>query len=249
MEPLEVLPLRGIPEVKEGDDLVELVLSAATATRIRIMNRDIFVVKQKIVSKAEGRLVQLASVRPREAARNLAKRQGKDPRIVELILRESKRVVRAGHGVIITETKHGYVCANSGVDRSNVGPGYAALLPSDPDGSARRLRKEIEVRTGSKVAVVITDTFGRPWRKGQTDIAIGCSGIKPLRSYVGRKDRFGYNLRVTEPAVVDEVAGAAELVAGKLSGVPVVILRGLAYERSDQGVSSLIMEKELDLFR
>jgi coenzyme F420-0:L-glutamate ligase/coenzyme F420-1:gamma-L-glutamate ligase len=249
LERLEVLPIRGIPEVKAGDDIVDLVLAASSGSGLRTKDSDIFVLKQKIVSKAEGRLVRLATVKPQAAALRLAREQGKDPRLVELVLREARRVVRAGHGVIITETKHGFVCANSGVDKSNVRRGYAALLPVDPDGSARGIRQGIEARTGRKVAVVITDTFGRPWRRGQTDVAIGCSGIRPLLSYIGRRDRFGYNLRVTEPAMVDEVAGAAELVAGKLSGVPVAVVRGLDYERSEEGVSSLVLAKEKDLFR
>ncbi len=241
--------MHGIPEVKRGDDVVRFILDAAAKSGDRLTNGDVVVVKQKIVSKAEGRLVKLSSVEPSRAAGRLAKEQGKDPRMVELILRESKRVVRAGHGVIITETKHGYVCANSGVDRSNIPAGYASLLPRDPDASAKRLRRGLERESHRRVAVVVTDTFGRPWRKGQTDVAIGCSGIEPLRSYVGKSDKFGYSLRVTEPSVVDEIAGAAELVTGKLSGVPVAIVRGVAYERSEDGASTMVMDEELDLFR
>jgi coenzyme F420-0:L-glutamate ligase/coenzyme F420-1:gamma-L-glutamate ligase len=213
------------------------------------MDKDVFVVKQKAVSKMEGRLVRLANVKPGPRAQRLALEQGKDARLVELILREARRVVRSGHGVIITETMHGFVCANSGIDKSNVRKGYVALLPVDPDHSARKIREELVRRTGHDVSVVITDTFGRPWRKGQTDVAVGCSGISPLLSYIGKTDRFGYNLRVTEPAIVDEIAGAAELVAGKLSGVPVTIVRGLEYGRSDLGASALILEGEKDLFR
>lgn len=249
MESLQAFPLPGIPEVEEGDDIVKLILEAATRSGVDVEDGDVIVVKQKIVSKAEGRLVKLASVKPSEAAQELAKEQNKDPKVVELILRESKRVLRKGHGVIITETKHGYVCANSGVDRSNVRSGYAALLPLDPDQSARRIRKGIERRTGRRVAVLITDTFGRPWRRGQIDVAIGCSGMEPLRSYAGEKDKFGYSLRVTEPAVADEIAGMAELVSGKLSGVPAVTVRGLKYRRAEKGASTIIMEKEFDLFR
>jgi len=249
LKPLEILPVPGVPEVRKGDDLVELTLRALTSSGFVLRDGDVLVVKQKIVSKAEGRLVRLSSVKPGPLARKIASEQGKDPRIAELILRESNRVVRSGHGVIITETKHGYVCANSGVDRSNVQNGYAALLPKDPDRSARDLRRGIERRTGRQVAVVITDTFGRPWRKGQTDVAIGCSGIRPLKSYIGKKDKFGYNLRVTEPAVVDEIASAAELVTGKLTGVPLALVRGLDYEKGEGGASTMIMEKDLDLFR
>jgi coenzyme F420-0:L-glutamate ligase/coenzyme F420-1:gamma-L-glutamate ligase len=154
-----------------------------------------------------------------------------------------------GHGVIITETRQGLVCANSGVDRSNVGRGQAALLPADPDLSARRIRRGLEARTRRRLAVVVTDTFGRPWRKGQTDVAIGCSGIEPLLSYRGRRDAFGYELRVTEPAVVDEVAGAAELAVGKLGRIPVAIVRGMEYNRGRGGVRTLVMERSRDLFR
>lgn len=249
MRKLEVIPVRGIPEVEEGADLVQLIISAMRLAKLVFLEGDVVVIKQKVVSKAEGRLVRLASVSPGPMAEKLAKEQGKDPRLVELILRESKRVVRAGHGVIITETKLGFVCANSGIDKSNVKGGFVGLLPRDPDKSARRVRAEVKERTGRKVAVVVTDTFGRPWRKGQTDVAIGCAGISPLNSYVGKKDRFGYNLRVTEPAIVDEIAGAAELIAGKLSGVPVTIVRGLSYREGNEGASALVLEMEKDLFR
>jgi len=246
---VEAIPVPGMPEVKKGDDLSSLILAALHSSDLELQSGDVVVVKQKIVSKAEGRLVRLESVLPGKRASKLAREQNKDPRLVELVLRESRRVVRAGHGVIITETKRGFVCANSGVDRSNVSEGYAALLPEDPDRTARRLRRALQRRTGKRVAVIITDTFGRPWRRGQTDVAIGCSGISPLLSYVGRKDRFGYNLRVTEPAVVDEMAGAAELAAGKLDGVPVVIVRGSAYARGDEGAGALVLERAKDLFR
>jgi len=249
MRKVEVIPLTGLPEVSTGADLAALILDAVRRARLRIMDRDVVVVKQKAVSKAEGRLVGLATVRPGRKARLMAKAQGKDPRLVELILRESVRVVRAGHGVIITETRHGYVCANSGVDQSNVRPGYVALLPIDPDRSASRIRKELQKATGREVAVVISDTFGRPWRKGQTDVAIGSSGISPLNSYAGAKDPYGYELRVTEPALVDEVASAAELATGKLRGIPAAIVRGVDYQKSEVGVRSLVMERSRDLFR
>ena len=248
MDRLEVIPVRGIPEIRRGDDLVRIMIKAFGESGVSLRDDDIVVVKQKVVSKAEGRLVRLAGVKPGPEAKRLAAEQQKDPRLVELMLQESRRVVRAGHGVIVTETRHGFVCANAGIDKSNVRSGYVALLPLDPDASARSIRKSMEEETGRRVAVVITDTFGRPWRKGQTDVAIGCSGIKPLLSYLGKSDRYGYHLRVTEPAVVDEIAGAAELVAGKLSAVPVTIVRGLSYERGDEGASSLVLEKKKDLF-
>jgi coenzyme F420-0:L-glutamate ligase/coenzyme F420-1:gamma-L-glutamate ligase len=246
---VEVFPIEGMPEVKEGSDIAELLLTAIDRSRLRLRDRDIVVVKQKIVSKAEGQVVKLADIVPGTRAMNLAKAEAKDPKLMELVLRESVRVVRRGHGVVITETKHGFVCANSGVDQSNVGKGFASLLPKDSDQSARRLRKELEARTGKQLAVLVTDTFGRPWRKGQTDVAIGCSGIDPLVSLRGKADRFGYALRVTEPAVADEVAGAAELVTGKLDRVPVAVVRGVRYARGDGGVRSLIMQRDRDLFR
>jgi coenzyme F420-0:L-glutamate ligase/coenzyme F420-1:gamma-L-glutamate ligase len=246
---VEVLPLRGLPEVHEGSDVAGLVVAALSRSRIRLKDGDIVVVKQKIVSKAEGQVVRLSEVIPSKRAEGLAKAEGKDPQLIELVLRESARVVRSGHGVVITETKHGFVCANSGVDQSNVGKGCASLLPADSDLSARRIRKTLEDRTGRRLAVVVTDTFGRPWRRGQTDVAIGCSGIDPLVSLRGKVDRFGYALRVTEPAVVDEVAGAAELAMGKLDRVPVAVVRGVRYASGEGGVKSLIMQRERDLFR
>lgn len=249
MGKVEVFPLKGLPEIGNGSDIAGLVIAALNHTGIRLKDRDIVVVKQKIVSKAEGRVVRLSDVSPGRRAVRLARAEGKDSRLMELVLRESVRVVRSGHGVVITETKHGFVCANSGVDQSNLGRGYASLLPVDSDLSARRIRKALEDRTGRRLAVVVTDTFGRPWRRGQTDVALGCSGVDPLVSFRGKVDRFGYALRVTEPAVVDEVAGAAELAMGKLDRVPVAVVRGVRYARGEGGVKSLIMQKERDLFR
>jgi coenzyme F420-0:L-glutamate ligase / coenzyme F420-1:gamma-L-glutamate ligase len=246
---MEVFPVPGIPEVTDGADLGGLILDSMGKSGLDIRDGDVVVVKQKVVSKAEGRLLRLSDVRAGPRARRLAAKEGKDPRLVEIILGESVRVVRSGHGVIITETRHGFVCANSGVDQSNVRPGFVALLPRDPDLSARKLRRRIEGATGRKVAVLVTDTFGRPWRRGQTDVAIGCSGIEPLHSYAGRKDRYGYSLRVTEPAVVDELAGAAELMMGKLSGIPAAVVRGAVYARGEGGVKSMVMSPHRDLFR
>ncbi len=210
---------------------------------------DVFVVKQKVVSKAEGRVVRIDAVKPGRRAKTLAEEHGKDPRLMELILRESVGVVRSGHGVIITRTRHGFVCANSGIDQSNVGRGLAALLPLDPDRSARRIRIGLESATGRRLAVIVTDTFGRPWRKGQTDVAIGCSGISPLTHYAGRRDRYGYKLRVTEPAVADEIAGAAELAIGKLMGIPAAVVRGAEYKSTEEGAKSMVMPRSRDLFR
>ena len=246
---IEVIPLQGIPEVAKGEDLAALVIDAVGRSSLALEDGDVVVVKHKIVSKAEGRVVRLSSVTPGRRAKSLAKQEGKDPRIVELMLRESVRVVRAGHGVIITETTHGFVCANAGIDQSNVGKGSVALLPVDPDASAQKLRRELEKRTGKVLAVVVADTFGRPWRLGQTDVAIGCSGVLPLVEYAGRSDKFGYELRVTEPSVVDEIAGAAELAIGKLNGIPAAIVRGVEYVRGDGTVKEMLMPPDRDLFR
>lgn len=249
MKTIEVFAIEGIPEVTKGDDLAALIARSLKANGPTLKDEDVVVVKQKVVSKAEGRIVRLDKVIPRRRAKDMAKRQSKDPRIVELILRESVRVVRVGHGVIITETKQGFVCANAGIDQSNIGGGKVALLPLDSDLSARRLRKRLEGYVSKKIAVIISDTFGRPWRRGQTDVAIGCSGIEPLMPYVGKVDRFGYELRVTEPSVIDEIAGAAELVIGKLEGVAAAVVRGAKYSRGDSGVKSMLMPKDKDLFR
>ncbi len=249
MQRIEIIPITGIPEVGRGADLAGLIVASMERAGVEARDGDVLVVKQKVVSKAEGRIVALEGVKPGRKARALAREHGKDPRLVELILREAVRVVRAGHGVIITETKHGLVCANSGVDQSNVGKGLAALLPLDPDRSAREIRMRLQDATRRKLAVIVTDTFGRPWRRGQTDVAIGCSGISPLLPYAGSRDSHGYKLRVTEPALVDEIAGAAELATGKLKGIPVAVIRGVHYQVSDEGVRSLVMPKERDLFR
>lgn len=249
MTRIEVTPIRGVPEVRSGSDLGNMIFEGLRSSRLSLKDGDVLVVKQKVVSKAEGRVVRLSKVVPGPRARRLAREQGKDERLVELVLRESVRVVRAAHGVIITQTRHGFICANSGVDQSNVGAGLVALLPKDPDMSAARIRETLEGKTGARLAVIVTDTFGRPWRLGQTDVAIGCSGIAPLLKYVGKKDRFGYELRVTAPAVVDEIAGAAELAMGKLQGIPAAIVRGATYERGGKGARSLIMPRSRDLFR
>lgn len=245
---VEVIPLPGIPWVGPGDDIPAMIMKSASRNEVGLTDGDVVVIKQKIVSKAEGRLVRLKDVRPGRRARALAKSMDKDPRIVQLILRESRRIVRAGYGVIVTETKHGFVCANAGIDSSNVPPGQVLLLPVDPDRSARTIRRALERSAKCRLAVIVSDTFGRPWRLGQTDVAIGCSGISPMVSYKGRKDAYGKALKVTMPAVVDELAGAAELVIGKLSKVPAAIVRGAKYRRGNEGVASLVLEREKDLF-
>jgi coenzyme F420-0:L-glutamate ligase/coenzyme F420-1:gamma-L-glutamate ligase len=246
---VQIFPLRGIPRVKPGDKLVSYLLQSLEANEIAVEDADVLVVTQKIVSKAEGRLVDVETIKPHPRAIRIAAKLGKDPRTVQMILKESKRIVRQGHGVLIVETRHGFICANAGIDQSNVEEGYLALLPVDPDVSARKLRKALEKATGKQLAVVITDTFGRPWRDGHVDVAIGCSGITPLEDLVGTTDPYGHLLRVTQPAIVDEIAAASELVMRKHSLTPACVVRGIAYRRGYRGVKSIVRERRLDLFR
>lgn len=248
---VHIVPVHGLPDVQPGDDLARLILDALAWQGIVLRPRDIVVVAQKIVSKAEGRLVRLEEVEPSPFARTLAARYGRDARLIEVVLRESRRLVRVDRGIIIAETHHGFVCANAGVDLSNVAGGsVAALLPVDPDASAARLRAALMDATGVELAVIISDTFGRPWRLGLTNVAIGVAGLDPFRSYIGQRDRAGYPLRVSALALADGVAGAAELVMGKVEGVPVAIVRGVAYTPSEEGTArALIRPAEQDLFR
>ena len=246
---VRVIPLTGLPEVQQGDDLAALILDGARAGP-GIETGDVVVVTQKIVSKAEGRVVSLEDVTPSAEAERLGVATEKDPRLVELILRESNRVVRQRGPVLITETKHGFVCANAGIDASNVGrEGLVSLLPEDPDRSAAAIRGALRERIGADVAVIITDTFGRPWREGHTNVAIGLAGMLPFVDYVGQFDRHGYELRVSTVAVADELAAAAELVHGKLEAVPVAIVRGYAYPRGEGSARELVREAGKDLFR
>lgn len=246
---VQIIGLTGIPEVAPGDDLPGLIIGAARAAP-GIQPGDVLVVTQKIVSKAEGRIVRLDTVAPSPEAERLARETEKDPRLVELILRESVRIVRQRGPVLITETRHGFVCANAGIDASNVGPeGTVCLLPEDPDLSARRIRDAVRERTGADVAVVISDTFGRPWREGHTNVAVGVAGMRPFVDYVGQVDPHGYELRVSTLAVADELAAAGELVMGKLSRVPAAVVRGYAYPRGEGSARELVRDPAKDLFR
>src|SRR5581483_9108801 len=231
----------GMPEVRPGDDPPALIVDALASSGVALEEGDALVVTQKVVSKAEGRIVDLATVTPSPFALEWAAAYEKDARQVEIVLRETKRIVRMERGVMICETHHGFVCANAGVDASNVErTGTVCLLPVDPDASARRIRDGLRAALGSEVAVIISDTFGRPWREGHVNFAIGSAGIAPLLDYAGQQDPAGYELRVTQMAVVDELAAAAELVHGKLDRVPVAVIRGARYERSDDaGIASL----------
>jgi len=245
----EVVGVTGIPEIRPGDDLSRLIVECASRQGTPLCGGDLIVVGQKVVSKAEGRLVRLGDVQPSPAAVTMAAQLGRDPRLVEVILRESRRIVRMDRGVFIAETHHGWVCANAGVDQSNVEHDCVCLLPEDPDRSARRLREDIRERADLDIGVIIADTFGRPWREGLTNVAIGVSGVAPLRSYLGYKDQAGRELQATILAVADEIAGAAELVMGKLDRVPVAIVRGLTVAPSEEGSKPLLRDPARDLFR
>lgn len=247
---IRILPLPISGEIRAGDSLSEKLIAAAQAAGVRISDGDILVVKHKIVSKAEGAVVPLDDIRPSQASRRWAARYKLDARVTELALRESRRVVRRKRGVLITETRHGFVCANSGVDVSNVDGGrHAVLLPEDADRSAARLRREMRKRAGVDVAVIISDSFGRPWREGLTEVAIGVAGMQPLVDYRGQQDAHGYRLHASVDAVADELACAAGLVCGKLAGTPACIIRGFAYRKGQGSARRLIRPAAMDLFR
>lgn len=252
MPRIEIIGLEGIPEIKPGDDLARIIVEAAERNSVKIEDGDIIVVKSKIVSKAEGRIVDLKQMNPSKRAREIAEATGKDPRLVELVLKESAEVVKAVKGHLIVKTRHGIVCANAGIDRSNVAGirDIVLLLPEDPDASACRLREEIRRLTGKNVAIVITDTYGRPLRNGQIDMAIGLCGMQPFRDYRGQPDMKGYILRVKRIAVADEVAAASELVTGNgAEGIPVAIIKGLNFEEGGEPAKLLNMPEEKWLFR
>ncbi len=239
---ISIIPVRGLPEIRPGDDLAALVVENA-----ELQDRDILVLAQKGVSKAEGRIVRLDGIEASEDAVRIASGE-RDPREIEVILGEAKRIVRERGPLVITETQHGFICASAGVDHSNAPePGTLVLLPVDPDGSARRIRDRVRELTGCNVGVVITDSFGRPFRQGTTDVAIGVAGIPAIIDLRGTKDRIGYELRASRTAIADEIAAAADLARGKAEGVPAVIIRGLRLEGDGTG-REIVIEAELDLF-
>lgn len=242
--PLEIIPVNIKKEIESGDNLADLITS-----KIKLHDGDILIISQKVVSKQEGRIVNLSLVIPSILAAGLASEYHKSPQVVETILSETKRIVRIENGILISETKHGFICANAGIDESNVEEGYATLLPEDPDKSAKNLQEQIQKNTGKKIAVLISDTFGRPFRVGQTNCAIGVSGIEPIIDYAGTKDDFGRVLRVTAIAIADELCAASELVMGKTLRCPVTIVRNYKYNGSTGTTQNLIRPKEQDLFR
>ena len=247
MSELEIVPIKINKEITRGDDLTKLILSSYSKSKFK--DDDILIISQKIISKQEGRTVDLSLVIPSNLALGIAAEYKKDPKLVEVILSESNRIVRMENEVIITETKNGFICANSGVDESNTEDGYVTMLPLDSDKSAQNIKQEILKKTGKNIAVLITDTFGRPFRMGQANCAIGVSGIDSILDYKGKKDSFGKTLRVTEIAIADELCSAAELVMGKTLNSPVAIVRNFKFQRNNGTVNSLMRPENEDFFR
>ena len=228
IQKIEIIPITGLPEFKSNDDLLEIISNSFNDS---LMENDVLVITQKIISKIENRTINL---------------QDKD--FSEVLKDEATQIIRKRGETVIARTKHGFICANAGIDKSNIEQGYALLLPEDPDKTAYRIRKQIFARNSINVAVIISDTFGRAWRKGQTNVAIGCSGIEPMVSYIGTTDSFGNDLKATEIAIVDELASASELVMNKIDEIPIAIIRGYSYENSDKGIKEIIRADDEDFF-
>ncbi|HTK07504.1 MAG TPA: coenzyme F420-0:L-glutamate ligase [Ktedonobacteraceae bacterium] len=254
---LRIIPLTSIGEIPPGTDLGALLFEALQRQQLTLEQGDVLVVTQKIVSKAEGRLVDLTEIEPSEFAQAIALAGNKDPRHVEVVLRESKRIVRMDHGVVISETQHGFICANAGVDESNIGGQHVlALLPIDPDASAQQLRTRLQDLAASEknrerldIAVIISDTWGRAWRNGQVNMAIGVAGLEAIADYRGQTDPYGYELHASAIAVADELASAAELVMGKIERIPVALIRGYRYISSPGTVKTMVRDSATDMFR
>ena len=246
---LSIFPISGIGEVRPGDDVARIVVEAAARQGTPLAAADVLVLSQKIVSKSEGRLLRLSEITPSTMATTFAAELGRDPRLIEVILRESRRIVRMDRGVLVTETRHGWVCANAGVDQSNVDADMVALLPEDSDRSARGIRETLRTLVGGDIYVIIADTFGRPWREGLVNIAIGVAGFAPIKSYLGDRDPAGRPLQATILAIADELAGAAEPVMGKLDRIPAALVRGLPLAPSEEGSKALLRDPARDLFR
>lgn len=252
MDAVKIVAIEGLPLIQAGDDLPKYIVNAANKQGTPVQENDVIVITHVVVSKAEGNIINLDTIVPSDQAMEIAQKTSKDPAMVEVVLRQTKEIIRVGENSIITETRNGIVCANAGVDRSNVaGERNVVPLPEDPNISAERIRREIKSLTGANVAVIISDTHGRPFRNGEINVAVGVSGIKPIRDRRGEKDLFGYILRVKQTAVADELASAAELVIGQANeGFPVAIIRGYSYQTAGQALSTdMTRPKEKDLFR
>ena len=247
----QIIPILINDDISKGDDVAGLIIKAIKERNQSLLENDVVVTTHKIISKAEGKTIDLSTIIPSEESNKISLNTGKDPRLVELIISQSNEIVKIERDIIIAETKHGFVCANAGIDASNVGKSsnHVVLLPDDPDESARRIRNDIKSRTNVNVSVIISDTFGRPFRKGQVNVAIGSAGLNPILSYVGNTDMYGKILKVTEIAIADELASAAELVMGKSARIPVVIVRGCNYISGDYSITQITRSKEDDLFR
>ena len=243
---IQIIPVKIKEDVQPNDDIIEMILSSS---KISINDGDILVLSQKIISKREGRIINLNSIIPSELSVGIASAYEKDPRLVEAVLSESKRIVRMEHGVLIVQTRHDFICANAGIDESNVEKGFVTLLPIDPDKSAKKIRDAILQLTGKNVAVIISDTFGRPFRLGQTDHAIGIAGIESIKNYEGKTDTFGKIMRVTAIAIVDELCAAAELVMGKVEKSPAAIIKNYNFNMKNDNITSIIRDEKEDLFR
>lgn len=248
-ETIRIIPIHGLQEVSLGQDIGRLILEACSKNELVIEDHDVFVIAHKIVSKSEGRVVDLASVTPSTLARKLSSYLTKDPKLVETILSGSKRLVKVSPGFAIAETHHGFICANSGVNLSNVGLNKLVLLPLNPDKSAERIRTKISEGARAEIAVIVSDSFGRAWRKGQVNVAIGLSGLDPFVDYRGATDQYGYNLKASVICIADEIASAAELCMNKLDRVPVAIIRGYPYARRQISAKQLVRKPSRDLFR
>jgi coenzyme F420-0:L-glutamate ligase / coenzyme F420-1:gamma-L-glutamate ligase len=247
---IRIIGVPGLPEIRPGDRIPVLLQARLQALRLKLEPGDICLITQKIISKAEGAVVDLQAVTPSLFALDFASQTKKDPRLIEVVLRQSRRIVRMDRDILICETKHGWICANAGVDQSNVpGENFVTVLPADPDGSARRLCRDLSDLFRFHLPVILTDTFGRPWREGLTNVAIGSAGLEPLLDWRGKKDPFGYELQKTLVAVADELAAAAELVMSKTEGIPVAVVRGYAYQPSEEGSQKLIRPAAKDMFR
>jgi len=248
---IEIFPLNNFPIINQNDNVAEIILKIILENKLEIKDYDIFIIAQSIISRAEGSIVNLNTIEPSKFACEIAKQSNKDPKHVEIILREAKNLCKFRNGVLVTETKHGFVCANSGVDKSNVpGENNVSLLPIDSDNSAKVIRKHLEKKLKKKIAVLISDTHGRPFRLGAINIAIGCSGIEPIKSYVNKIDLFGYKLKTSTVAIADQICSAAELIMGEADeGYPVIILRGYKYKRKEIPAKKIIRPVENDYFR
>ncbi len=247
---IRIIGVPGLPEIRPGDRIPILLQARLQALRLKLKPGDILLITQKIISKAEGAVVDLRTVTPSPFALDFARRTQKDPCLVEVVLQQSRRIVRMDRDILICETRHGWICANAGVDQSNVsGENFVTVLPAEPDGSARRLCQELRDLFHFHLPVILTDTFGRPWREGLTNVAIGSAGLEPLLDWRGKKDPFGYELQKTLVAVADELAAAAELVMSKTEGIPIAVVRGYDYRPSEEGSQKLIRPAAKDMFR